>query len=87
LKLPSPSTRNIVVWVLSAYEEIEEATIRKTFLSIEFVMSVEPKLDVDFEDGNDNNDDSSDEIDLGNILLDPSDENKSSDNERIVRNP
>jgi DDE superfamily endonuclease len=71
LKLPLPSTRNIVDWVLSAYKEIDEATIRQTFLFFGLVMPVGPNLNVAIDDGYDNDDD----------------ENKSSDNEIIVRNP
>jgi hypothetical protein len=83
LKLPSPSTSNIVEWVLSANKEIPEATIRKTFLSIIFVFQVRPNINVEIDDGNlsVDNDDNDDDIDS----LD--DENKSSDDERIVRNP
>jgi hypothetical protein len=64
LKLPLPSTRNIVDWVFSVNEEIPEATIRKTFLSIRFVMPVIQNLPVDNDDENlpvDNDDQSSEE--------------------------
>jgi DDE superfamily endonuclease len=73
LKLPLPLTRNIVDRVFSAYEEIPEATTRKTFLSIGFVMPVQQNLQVDNDDGN--------------LPANNYDVNKSSDDERIVSNP
>jgi hypothetical protein len=55
--------------VFSAYEEIPEATIRKTFLSIGFVMQNLP-VDIDYGNLPADNDD---------------DKESSSDDERIVR--
>jgi hypothetical protein len=76
-----------VDWVLSAYDNIQEATIRKTFLSIGFVMPVDnDDNDDDAVDNHDNDDDSSND---DHDLHEPADDkNESSDDDEIiVRNP